>query len=335
MKVHHSVTDGVGGMALLTELIDLERDPPKRPIRRRRDAARRTRAPSDSGPIALVRDSLPHSRRRALGIARRVPGTVTSTSVGAVRDPVGTADEPRDQRPLDRPRCSRRRRRRCRRSCATAGSAAASRLFDVSLDDLRRAGKAARGSLNDVFVAAVVGGLQRYHDRHGAPLDALRMTLPINLRTSDDAAAGNRFAPARFPVPATIVDVRRTHADARRDSYAVARRARAADDEHARRRAEPAPDVDDDRAVRRHAEVLRLRRHERARRAGPGLQRAARASSGLYAFAPPAGAAVNVSLISHCDTCCIGVVVDTTAVPDADVLVDCLREGFDEVLAFA
>ena len=41
----------------------------------------------------------------------------------------------------------------------------------------------------------------------------------------------------------------------------------------------------------------------------------------LYAFAPPSGAAVNIGLISHCDTCCIGVVVDTTAVPDADVLV--------------
>ena len=53
----------------------------------------------------------------------------------------------------------------------------------------------------------------------------------------------------------------------------------------------------------------------------------------MYAFAPPAGAAVNVSLISHCDTCCIGVVTDTTAVPDADVLLECLREGFDELLA--
>ena len=54
----------------------------------------------------------------------------------------------------------------------------------------------------------------------------------------------------------------------------------------------------------------------------------------LYAFAPPAGAAVNVSLISHCDTCCIGVVTDTTAVPDAGVLLACLREGFDELLAY-
>ena len=37
------------------------------------------------------------------------------------------------------------------------------------LDDLRAAGKAAGGKLNDAFVAAVAGGLQRYHDALGAP----------------------------------------------------------------------------------------------------------------------------------------------------------------------
>jgi len=55
----------------------------------------------------------------------------------------------------------------------------------------------------------------------------------------------------------------------------------------------------------------------------------------FYAFAPPAGASFNVALISHCDTCCIGVVVDTVAVPDPDVLLGSLRAGFDEVLALA
>jgi diacylglycerol O-acyltransferase / wax synthase len=56
---------------------------------------------------------------------------------------------------------------------------------------------------------------------------------------------------------------------------------------------------------------------------------------GMYAFAPPAGAAFNVALVSHCDTCCVGVVIDTTAVPDPDVLIGYLRLGFDEVLALA
>ena len=62
------------------------------------------------------------------------------------------------------------------------------------------------------------------------------MTLPINLRTSDDDGGGNRFAPARFPVPAAIDDpaerVRAIGVLVR----GLARRAGAADDERARRR---------------------------------------------------------------------------------------------------
>ena len=87
MKVHHSVTDGVGGMALLTELVDLEREPdrtasddlPAVPASRARSAR-----------VALVRDSLAHTSRRMLGIARRIPGRITSRDVrGACAIPVG------------------------------------------------------------------------------------------------------------------------------------------------------------------------------------------------------------------------------------------------------
>ena len=78
--------------------------------------------------------------------------------------------------------------------------------IDIPLDELKRVGKATEASINDVFVAAVIGGTRRYHERHGAAPDALRMTLPINLRNADDDAGGNRFAPARFPVPAAIDD---------------------------------------------------------------------------------------------------------------------------------
>jgi hypothetical protein len=39
-----------------------------------------------------------------------------------------------------------------------------------------------------------------------------------------------------------------------------------------------------------------------------------------------------VSLLSNAGTGCIATVVDTTAVPDTDVLTECLRRGFHEVL---
>ena len=52
-----------------------------------------------------------------------------------------------------------------------------------------------------------------------------------------------------------------------------------------------------------------------------------------YGFGPTIGAALNVTLMSYCGTCYVGVNIDTGAVPDHDVLMDCLRDGFDEVLA--
>ena len=48
--------------------------------------------------------------------------------------------------------------------------------------------------------------LADYHARHGTAPEQLRMTMPINLRTASDAPAGNKFTPARFPVPAAIED---------------------------------------------------------------------------------------------------------------------------------
>ena len=51
----------------------------------------------------------------------------------------------------------------------------------------------------------------------------------------------------------------------------------------------------------------------------------------MYAFAPPSGAAVNVSLVTSADRVCIGIVVDSVAVPDSPRLATCLADGFEEV----
>lgn len=53
----------------------------------------------------------------------------------------------------------------------------------------------------------------------------------------------------------------------------------------------------------------------------------------FYGFGPTIGAALNITLMSYCGTCYVGVTIDTGAVTERDVLMDCLAEGFDEVLA--
>jgi WS/DGAT/MGAT family acyltransferase len=325
MKVHHSVTDGVGGMELLTHLVDLERDA-SNPSPETLPAAP---APEHLGTIDLVRDSLAHTRRRIFGVVRRMPGTAVRVSYASVRHPVGTTREAvrttrsiaRALAPATAPMSPVMRDRGLGRRLAT---------IDLPMDDLRRAAKAVEGSLNDVFVTGVVLGLQRYHERHGAQSETLRMTLPINLRQRHDDAAGNRFAPARFPVPTTIEDPRVCAAEIRKLVKEW--------------RAEPSLQMTTTLAgvlnrlptaatTALFGGMLKCCDFVTSNVPGapvPVYSAGARVER-LYAFGPPSGAALNVTLISHCDVCCLGIVADTTAIPDPDVLVACLRAGFDQL----
>jgi WS/DGAT/MGAT family acyltransferase len=326
MKVHHSVTDGVGGMELLAHLVDftphaLEPD----------DALPEAPEADDLGASQLVRESIAHSRRRAFGIARRLPGEAVSAAARTIRNPISSAA------------ALAQTARSIGKTVAPApgpmsqimverGLGRRLDAFDVPLDDLRRAGKATNGSLNDVFVAAVIGGLRRYHERHGSAPEELRMTLPINLRRADDPAAGNHFAPARFPVPANVEDPRL--------------RVLAVNGLVQSWRAEPALQMTGtlagvlNRLPTATSTALfggMLKCCDFVTTNVPGAPVPVYAGGArvdrLYAFGPPAGAAVNVSLISHVDTCCIGIVSDTSAIPDPDVLVASIRSGFDELLA--
>jgi WS/DGAT/MGAT family acyltransferase len=329
LKVHHSVTDGVGGMELLAHFVDLVADAPEKPAREIPAAI----PPENARVLGVARHSVAHTRRRVTGIARRTPATFGRAACHALRHPAGASIElVRTTRSVARtlaPATSPM-------SPIMVGRGLSRRLavLDVDLDDMRRVAKATNASLNDVFVAAVLGGVRRYHERHDSEPEHLRMTLPINLRQGNDDAGGNRFAPARFAVPSAIEDPRE--------------RIAAISDLVREVRAEPALQMTSmlagvlNRLPTATTTALfggMLRCCDFVTTNIPGapvpVYFAGARVERLYAFAPPIGAAFNVALISHCDTCCVGIVIDTTAVPDTDVLIGCLHAGFDEVLALA
>ena len=216
------------------------------PSRRSRRATRPTR-PTIELPAAPGARIIRHRRARcasrsrtpagaSLGIARRIPGTTIARR--------------------DRTRCAIRSASATDLARTTRSIAAHARAGDVA------------DVAGDASTAASVGGstlrrrarrpAPRRQGRRGQPQrrrssprssaasaattsatatrpEALRMTLPINLRQGGDDAGGNRFAPARFPVPVDIDDPReRVHAIGVARAQ-LARRAGAADDEHARR----------------------------------------------------------------------------------------------------
>jgi hypothetical protein len=204
--------------------------------------------------------------------------------------------------------------------------------FDVPLADLLAAAHAADSTLNDAFLASITDGLRRYHERRGSPVAALRVTMPINLRRPGDTLGNNRFVPARLTIPIDSLD-----ATQRMQRMGALSR---------RWRAEPALPMSNviAGALNRLPIAMTtsifggmLKAIDFVATNVPGLPRrvylAGAEVTRQYAFAPPSGAAFSVALLSHGDQCCIGINIDTTAVPDADELIACLHEGFDDVLS--
>jgi hypothetical protein len=203
--------------------------------------------------------------------------------------------------------------------------------IQVPLRQLQRAADRIDCSLNDVFLAAVGGALHAYHRHLGHPIAVLQCTMPINLRRGSDQRGGNRFAPARFALP---ID----------DPDPVAR-ARIAGAISRRWRAEPA--LPHTAAVSAALDALPgpvVTRLLGGMLKGvdvdvvnvPGLRRApyfagARVDQ-LWAFAPPTGAALSVTLLSHVDTCCIGLNVDRAAVEAPELMRQCLESSLAEVV---
>jgi WS/DGAT/MGAT family acyltransferase len=324
--VHHALTDGVGGMRLLGTFVDLDRDAP---------AHRVTPAPVPEPVFVpfVALDGAWHTAHQAVRTAASTASAAFRSATRIARDPVGTARDAgalvgslrRVLEPIDDTLSPLMTGRSDLRRVA---------VIEYPMDRLLAAAHAHGASCNDAFVAAVAGALDRYHRAHGAPVESLRMTMPISTRADGDPLGGNRFLPARFPVPVAIDDpVERMQA--------IGERCR-------EWRHEPAlPMTDGVATVLDHLPAVvttqvfggMLKHIDFLATNVPGapvpIYVAGAKVDRFWAIAPPVGAAVNVSLISYAGTACIGVNMDAAAIRDPSLFLTCLRAGFDEVLALA
>ncbi|HRW38155.1 MAG: DUF1298 domain-containing protein [Acidimicrobiales bacterium] len=325
MKIHHAITDGVGAVQIALVLFELEREA---------DLVELPDAPDAvvMGQLQRFIDAFEHERRRNLGIAKRVPDVAAGAVASAVADPLGTA-------------------RRLGETAASVARLAApanvplspvmtqrslSVHFDtvsLPLGDAKAAAKRAGGRLNDAFLAATAAGLRRYHEEVGAPVEALRISMPINLRAEDEGErTGNNFAPARFVLPVAETDPAAAMATMR--------------ELVAEQRAEPALAMVDPlaRVLNRLPTSVAtglfgamLRGIDVVASNVPGAPIELFTAGGrveeMFALGPMAGAAVNLTLLSYLDTIHIGVNLDPAAVTDPERFVACYRAGWEEVLA--
>ncbi|HVP02253.1 MAG TPA: wax ester/triacylglycerol synthase family O-acyltransferase [Solirubrobacteraceae bacterium] len=327
LKLHHSITDGQGGTQLLGLLHS------------------RTRAPSPDKPMR--EPPAPEHASTAGVLAEQVVGALRAapaSAAGAAAEAAGAAGRI-VSRPLTSARDATRFARSLERVLAPPPAPPSPLLarrsrswrfdwLDVPLERLKAAGKSADGSLNDAYIAALLGGFRRYHEQLGTTIDELAMAMPISLRRGDHPMGGNRFAGARFAAPAGEPDpgerirlihefVMTTREEPALDVFGLAAPALSL---------LPIPLVA--RAYAAQTTKLDLQASNvaglpyRAYIAGARIER-------MLPFGPLPGCAVMATLLSYAGTCCIGVNSDPAAVTEPDLLMASFEAGLREVLTLA
>jgi diacylglycerol O-acyltransferase len=324
IKMSHAVTDGVGAQRLFNTIFDHEPDAqhgpmPGLPI------------PEDVTPEELTREALEHSpvalTRAAIALGRGLAGVAGTVFA----DPAGTLTEVRDYlqsvRRLARsqgPPAPALRNRSAQRRCAA---------FELPLEAIKRAGKAAEASINDVYLCGIAETLCHYLAAIQMPADTLPVALPVNLRRGDEPDAGNYFGAISFALPVSTAEPRervatiRERVRAGRAEPAIglpqtvaplfARLPPQLADELARRT--PLPDIQASNIIG-SAKPLYL--------AGARVHK-------FWPFGPVPGVAAMFTMQSLSGVCHVGVNFDDAAITRPEQFVMSLQHGFQRVLSMA
>jgi WS/DGAT/MGAT family acyltransferase len=195
-KIHHSLIDGVAGVAIIAALFDLE--------------ARTPYAPAEPAP-EWHPDRVPGDtemlRRAIVGLAQspaKVVRAVNNSLPGFVRAIRRARDESlKVALPLTAPRLTMNRTITAHRNIA---------FSSISLDDVKAVKNKLGVTVNDVVLTLATGALRRYLDDRGElPEQPLVASIPTSVRAADDDQFGNRvtsmFAALPVDLPEPIEQV--------------------------------------------------------------------------------------------------------------------------------
>ena len=322
LKVHHSLTDGVGGIGLLDSILDRHRHAPRPdlstvpipisgetppPTVGAHDARVRAIVDAPWDFASTVSTALFHPARTVTGSweAVRSAGRLLAPSAAPL-SPLWTA------RGLDRDVS----------------------MGQVDLARLRDAAARHGCTINHAFFAGAIGGIAAYHRERGCEVRRLRVTMPVSFRSNTNTAAGNQWAPVRFVVPTDIDDpVERMLA--MQTLVVSSRREKALSFSHAVAGVvQVLPSMVSAGIVggMMHGVDVTLTNV-------PGLTEphylAGAAVERIHAFAPTAGAALSVALVSHLGFGCVGTASDAAAVGEPVLLGELIDTAMTDVVAAA
>lgn len=327
-KSHHAMVDGISSLELSTLLMDVEPEPSTQPFGVSRWEARE--APSGFGLLVnSLRDRVTRPAR-VLSAARAVagqPGRLanalrdTASGLASMVDSIGVAKSPIN------------------------GGTGPGRAFSYSrfpLDDFRTVRGAFGGTINDIVLAVVAGGLRRFLVARGIDADdeneVLQALCPVSIRdTSERTALGNRLAMLLVRLPIGEADPERRVAAVRSTVDRLKARKQAVGADFLLNLAGFAPST-------LHAMVARASLRQIAFNLivtnvpGPQFPLYCQGARLVEVF-PIAflydGQQVAIAIFSYCGTLNFGYLVDSHNVADVEVFAQCMEEGMRELVEAA
>ena len=325
-RLHHTITDGEGGIRLSVEFLDFEREPTLRPERRTDPAAEPpdasaedTGPPSPGGgerggpwwqwPISTLSETAGRITEQAAAVPRVsdelravTRSTLRQVSLGQFRSPLWV------ERSLERHL----------------------ETLVLSLDDVRNAARKLGGSVNDLFITGAAAAAGRVHRNAGRPVDELRVSMPVSTR-HDRSAGGNAFSPTQTLVPTSSLGC----ADRFEQIHMVLSELKS---ERVIDKLEGAANV---AAMMPTTAVVRTGQHlagsvdfvcSNVRAAPFDLFMGGALLEANYPLGPLAGTAFNLTTMSYRGWLYLGLVTDPAAVSDPVELLDELEAAYAELL---
>ena len=322
-KTHHAMVDGVGGMDLCAVLFDLSAEPPEAVVQAWSPAPlpSRTRLFAEA-VVDRVREpvtSVRHAAAAAVGSPAAVTGGIVGT-IGGAATLLRGGFAPRG--PFSGP----------------VGLTRRYAMAEMPLGDAKAIEHALGGTVNDVILTALAGGLSRLSDHRGggrAGPRMLRAMMPVSTRTAaEHGSLGNRVTTIFVDLPVGRMP------EVERLGWVIAatRRLKAS---HEQRAVSAVIDLARFLPPAVHREVARfgnghVRLFDLVASNIPGPQVPLFIDGmPLVAYYPlmPLGASVglSVAVVTLVGVMGFGFTADRAAVPDLDLLAGFVRDAFDEL----
>ena len=329
LKLHHALSDGIGIVQLLSFMFSRQRDP----------TLARKQMPLPPLPEASAPDTYTVMRRQAERELKKLPSRLRA-GLNSARRAIGEGGGLRE-RVSAVARYAGSLRRAMAPHMAEPSPLLSARnhqwrfeVMDFPLAPFKAAAKASGATLNDAFVAGLLGGYARYHQELGVEIDEIPLVMPISVRSAEASGGGNHFAAGQLVGPL--------------GDLSPVERMRLIGEQVLRLRNEPAlmatlalmplfAQLPPDTVARMMGPKMAANDLQCSN--VPGIRDdvyiAGAHATQLYPFAPLPGVPAMITLVTHGADCCIGMNLDGAAIADPERFVRCMRESFDEIMALS